>query len=426
MHAANPYHPAADDGPYVPSAFAGRTNAYSKINQHLTDTTATQAATITGRRRVGKSALLWHFAEFFPPTYVSVYVPLRATAPTDEAALVMALAEGIDAALAAEPRPPMATLPPLPQPPTLAAFGTAYLPAALATLRGGQRLVLLLDDIDALLAPIDAGALPADLFVTVSGWIGRHERLGMVVTLGDRAGDAALARLAPLVDLTTAYRLGVLTADEHALLLRIPDEYILTDEAVAAAYRATGGDPLLAQRVGHALYELGRETIPADAVRAVLPGVVAAHHEAFRAAWGGLTLNERLVLTAISGLLYREPLAPITPERVNRWLATHGYPLDGTATRAALRGVEYAGLVRVVEDGVVVAAGLLQTWLLQHAQLDPEAATGRSPVWRGALAGAVVMVLIVLGVVAGREAAVRRDVTTADTPPPTVTLENPP
>ena len=64
MHAANPYHPNTD-GSYTPSAFAGRTDAYSKINQHLTDTTAPQAAVITGRRRMGKSALLWHFHEFF-------------------------------------------------------------------------------------------------------------------------------------------------------------------------------------------------------------------------------------------------------------------------------------------------------------------------------------------------------------------------
>ena len=168
------------------------------------------------------------------------------------------------------------------------------------------------------------------------------------------------------------HRLWALTEDEHALLLRIPDEYGVTDEAVEVAYRATGGDPLLAQRLGYVLYEMGRDSITADAVREILPDVVAAHHEAFRAAWSNLTLNERLVLTALSGLIYQEPLKAVTPERLNRWLASHGYPLDSTATRAALRGVEYAGLIRGAGDGVTVSAGILQTWLLQHAQLDAE------------------------------------------------------
>jgi hypothetical protein len=425
MHAANPYHPA-DDGPYAPSAFAGRTDAYSKINQHLTDANTPQAAVMLGRRRVGKSALLWHFHEFFPPGYLSVYVPLRSLDPVDEAALVTALAQAIDAVMVDVPRPPMVTLPPLPDTPTLAVLGGTYLPALLETLRASQRLVLLLDDLDVLVDAVNAGTLPADLFTTFSGWIRGHEQLGMVVTLGDMGGEASSVALAPLVDLTRAHRLGVLTADEHALLLRIPDEYTLTDEAVEAAYRATGGDPLLAQRLGYALYEQGRVSITLEAVRAVLPDVVTAHHAAFRAAWGGLTLNERLVLTGISGLIYREPLVAVTPERVNRWLATHGYPLDGTATRAALRGVEYAGLVQVTGEGVTVAAGLLQTWLLQHAQLDPNGNEANRPaVWRVILVGGVVVALVVLAVVVGWEAAANRDPMTAAPPPPTVTLENP-
>jgi len=286
--------------------------------------------------------------------------------------------------------------------------------------------VLLLDDLDLLVAAVEDDTLPADLFATFSAWIGTHEQLGMVVTLGDGADDATISQLAPLVDLTAVHRLGALAEDEHTLLLRIPEEYTLTDEAVTAAYRATGGDPLLAQRVGDALYELERQSITAEAVREVLPGVVAAHHEAFRAAWSGLTLNERLVLTAISGLIYREPLNAVTPERVNRWLATHGYPLDGTATRSALRGVEYAGLVQVTGEGVTVAAGLLQTWLLQHAQLDSDNTTSeRAAVWRAVLIAAVIVVLVVLAIFAVQEAAESREAATADPPPPTVTLENP-
>jgi hypothetical protein len=425
MHDTNPYHPTAD-GPYVPSAFAGRTEAYSTINQHLTDTTSAQAATITGRRRVGKSALLWHFHEFFPPTYLSVYLPLREVDITDENTLVMTLAEAIDEVLAAEPRPPMVTLPPLPEPPSIKQMTDVYLPAVLAMLRGNQRLVLLLDDLESLLDAVAAGQLPSDLLTVFSKWISTHAQLGMVMTLGDSAGGATLTQLDPLADGIAGYRLGVLTEAEHALLLRIPNEYNLTDDAVAAAYRATGGDPLLAQRLGYALYSLGRASITADAVRAVLPGLVAAHHEVFRAAWMGLALNERLALTAISGLVYRDPLDPVTPERISRWLATNGYPLDSTATRAALRGIEYAGLVRVAGDGVTVAAGVLQTWLLQHAQLDADATPARQRgAWWPVIVGAGIVLLLVLAILVGQEVAGSRSAPPVAPALPTVTLVAP-
>jgi len=417
MQAANPYRPNTDHE-YLPSAFAGRSEAYNRINQHFADPTAGQAAAFSGRRHIGKSALLWHFREFFPEQYVGVYVPLRrlqANLMTEFE--VMETLASYTRQVLADRGAPMTAIPDEPSGGiTRGWFRDAFLPGVFRELRRRGRLVLLLDDADILLARAEEGNIAVDFFEYLSELLETNAELGMVITLREESEEMA-GTLAPLTDIAHIHRLEEMTAEETALLMRIPEEYRLTDEAVAAVHRATGGQPLLSQQVGYALYE--RATDPDGTkplldekdVTAVMGWAVEQSHEQFREAWLALSLEERLVLTAVSDLMYERPLDPAPPAQISRWLVRADYPLDATTIRAALRGLEYAHMIHHEGDGARVAAGLLQSWLLKNAALEGNGTgTAGAGVRRGVIVGVVIAMLVLLVVVAVSEGVDRKSV----------------
>ncbi|MEO0563365.1 MAG: hypothetical protein AAF125_14750, partial [Chloroflexota bacterium] len=416
----------------------GRTNAYNHINQHLADPTTSTAAVFVGRRFVGKSALLWHFREFFSSAYIGVYIPLRRLEATleTEADLLETMVSYIQQALADRD----ITLDRLPDisdqdnvdatPITRAWFQNIFLVTVGKALRS-RRLVLLMDDVDVLFGRLsdDWDGISLDAFGFISELLSTHDFLGAVLTLQEDA-EENVPQMAPLTDIAHVYRLEDLPPEETALLMRIPTEYHITDGAIEQVQRATDGQPLLAQRVGFALYErimaIGSGaalTATEQDVREILPSVVDQSHAQFKQQWGALSLNERLVLTAISDEMYRTPLTPVRPQQINRWLVETDYPLDDTAIRAAIRGLEYANVARLEGDGALIASGLLQTWLLKNARLEDERnAHGQVPL-RTLL---VALVLVAIAVFVALQIDFNRG--TPSSPAnvsPTVTLEAP-
>ncbi len=432
MDAANPYRPTAN-GEYVPSAFAGRTTAYSHINQHLSAPNTGQAMVISGRRHIGKSALLWHFQEFFGNDYLGVYIPLRSIHPQiqSEKTLLMTFARSIQTALvdATLPIGRIFTAPPdadTTRQQMREWFRVSFLPQVCGTLRRRQQVVLLIDDAHLLLGHTGDGATNSGTFHYLSDVLQSHDQLAAVITVADRIEDD-LAQLAPLATRDLAHRLHELTPEETALLMRIPNEYHITDAAVTLAYQATGGEPLLAQRIGFVLYEAAitqpMPTISEEQVRAALSHVVQQSHDQFRDQWQTLTLDERLVLSAITHLTYQNPLAPVTSVQVNRWLVETDYPLDDTATKSAMRGLEYAHIIRFDGDGVRVSSGMLQAWLLQHAQLDTATRSGRV-LWVGIIVASLMIIGLVLALVlAIQNGWLIRPLGATQIPLPTVTLD---
>ena len=82
------------------------------------------------------------------------------------------------------------------------------------------------------------------------------------------------------------------------------------------------------------------------------------------------SLNERLVLTAITDLIFEDPLDKISVPLLQTWLTDTDYPLDTTAILSALRSLEYNEIVTGMPDAIVLTSGLMQTWLLENARLQ--------------------------------------------------------
>ncbi|NWG16427.1 MAG: AAA family ATPase [Chloroflexi bacterium] len=374
----NPYRPDADDSELKLVPFAGRQKAFERLYQRLTDPIRAEATILLGQQGVGKTALLRHFHTFFDETFVSVCVPLRQMPLTDEDAWLKALAQRITSALVMR----NFTLARLPQeaPDGSAArawFEESYLLEVFNIIRRHRRLALLLDDADLLLRAADEGRLPADSFDYLYRLLTDYRQLGIVLTL-DARFESEVVRLSPLAMVTGVFRLTNLTPDESAWLLREPVRafYSLSDEAVAAIYRATGGQPRLLQRFGDALFrhwaaQPEQTALGTEQAKTLLPQVYAASEHEFRQMWMEMNQTERLVLTAVAGRLFEDPLAPINAAAIAAWLVETDYPLDMTAINAAIRSLEY----REVFTGspLQIGAGLLQTWLLDNARLSPPA-----------------------------------------------------
>ena len=73
-----------------------------------------------------------------------------------------------------------------------------------------------------------------------------------------------------------------------------------------------------------------------------LTSTIYLYNEAdYRVLWDHLGANERLVLTAMSDLLYNDPLGRMDAQAIQSWLVETDFPLDMTAINATLRSLEY-------------------------------------------------------------------------------------
>lgn len=417
----NPYRPMRSDPRYAP--FVGRQKAFEFLYQQLT---RSRSSVLLGRYDGGKTAVLRHFQDYFDQTFVPVYLPLRGMPLQGEGEWLLALAEATLSTML-EHNLSLSRVVTL-QPDAIHIrgwFAETLLPEVFKVMRQ-QRLVFLLDDAETLTDGMRAGRLLDDSFTYLHSLTQQHSTLGFVLTL-DSFYEGEIPFLSPLIGLTDVFRLDNLSETETALLLRKPVEgrYSINDEAVKAVYRTTGGQPRLLQRFGARLiytWEAHSEnsTLTTADVKAVTPEVYRQSESDFQRTWEGLGRNERLTLRAMSQLHYADPLTPPDVAKIEGWLIESDNPLDMTAIRTALRALEYHEIIEQVPGGSQITAGLMQSWLLEHAHLkDARSAVlvRRPRLWWAAAAVLILLAALLILIVSQR-----RDAVTQPDALPTVVL----
>lgn len=376
VYVQNPYFPAAGkDDELARAPFAGRQAAFARLYQTLTDPHGGHALLVTGRRKIGRTALLCAFDNAFGDTIVSACVPLREAPLASESDLLLEIAQDVAAALL-EHDVPVGKLNEVKPPAgdTRIWFDEEFLPVVFHQLRL-RRLAILLDDADRLLNAVLTSTLPDDLFGYFRGLLDHWPSLGIILAAPDDETLDAVS-FGPLVTLNDHIRLMNLAPDETRWLMQEPVRgcYTAPDEVAAAVQRVTGGSPALAQQFGFRLFETWEASdhnlVGLDDVRAVTSTVYKNAADDFRRQWNACTLNERLVLTAITDLIFEDPLDKISVPLLQSWLTDTDYPLDTTAILSALRSLEYNEIVAGMPDAIVITSGLMQTWLLENARLQ--------------------------------------------------------
>lgn len=431
--ATNPYQPLPDsEAP--PLVFAGRQAAFARLHQYLNDPVSDGALAYLGWRLTGKTAFLRQCGAVFDDTLVGVYISLEDEPPQSEAVLISAIVRHTLSALARRDL----TLSRLPEQPTYAEdavlrdwLADSWFPAVWGVIRPHRQLVLLLDDAQLLVGAVRDQRLPPDTFAYWHGLLARQPQLKLVVAIAaEHEPDMLL--MEPLADPARMLRLTHLAADEAARMLREPVDglYTVPDETVTEVQRLTGGQPRWMQRAAFHIFrrwesDPGQTTITPEAVKTLLPTIYVQSEEELSALWESLSDNERLLLTAISALDYENPLRPTSAEAITAWLAETDYPLDMTAVRAGLRGLDYRQIIQHQQGQVTLAAGLMRKWLLENAQLRPRSGQitsgqGLALDRRVLIVAGVALALIALLLVISLGSA--PDTNADRTPAPTVTL----
>jgi len=353
--------------PEPPKPFAGRHDVFAQMQQYLIDPSDRHALLIIGRDGMGKTSILQQFAYVLEDNVIPCYVSMS---DMDFEDWLFALIEQTNQALAQS----SFTISRLPQ---LAEkegtlrdwFLQEYLPEVNKLIRSHRRVVWLMDDVEYLLDAMKNNRLPEDILAFLYAFLQANLQFGIVLTL-DEDNEARVNELVPLVDVGIFQRLSPLSVDETADLMK---QFGLTIEpdGIEHIHNLTDGYPRILQYMGEVLQPSRHMTISKVEVDAVVTSVYQQSHETYRNLWqNSLSQNERLVLTAISGLLYDDPLADLTTQRIEKWLLETDYPLDMTAVNAGIRGLEYRELVFGGMTNMRIRAGLFQRWLIEHARMD--------------------------------------------------------
>jgi hypothetical protein len=371
----NPYHAGyGDTQGLVTAPFAGRKDAFSRLYARLFDPVNTGAILFMAQRHMGKSALLLNVGSVFSETAVGVYLPLRETTPPNEGAWLLLVAQSVTNALTEQGYTlgRLSQLDPVGDQPR-EWLELAFLPQILGAVRG--KLLILIDDADRLLMAIRAGQLPNDTFAYLLALTRKFQNLHFALTL-DADFEADLDDFAPLVVPSDVVVLGNLQPDETQWLLQAPVRglYAVPDEVTLAVQRVVGGAPGLVQRFGSEFFKRWDaypelNVFTTEDIKAITPSVYLYNEADYRAQWERLTVNERLVLTAISDLRFNDPLGRVDASAIQGWLVETEFPLDITAINATLRSLEYREILMPTPNGISLSASLLQSWLLENARL---------------------------------------------------------
>lgn len=368
----NPYssqQPAAD-----PASFFGREDVFAFIRQRLVAGGQSQAPVIIGARGIGKTSVLLQIRHQVEARYILAYVDLAQVDYSQSGSFLTALVNSARTAIEAA-QISTYRIPIVPEDPDVDLwdwFTDTFLEVTLSALRLNRRLIFLLDNTSYLLNALEGGDLPINFGQMLSRLIVRDDRLDMIFAI-DAEDEPRLDSVEFLNEPMLHKRLGPLSDHDAEAMIRQPTRsfYEVERDALEGILSLTGGYPFFLQVVNGLLWDISaarghREAISVYDVRAILPQAVKDADSILRLAWERATPNGQLALTALSTLIDANGGLPVSTEEIRLWLLRENdQDLDETALAAALRRLEYAGVLRSQSGGIYTfGAGLYQQWLL--------------------------------------------------------------
>ncbi|MEL7233629.1 MAG: ATP-binding protein, partial [Chloroflexota bacterium] len=381
MDISNPYCPV----PQVTEAcaFVGREKLFDLINQYFLDSTSPHAFLVTGKPLIGKTQALRQLNQRFSERYIGVYISLRNVTLSSDAQILKLFTRSIMESFAESHLQIIDSRDDNTEDDsgkiTPAWFAEVFIPRVLYSIRAHRQLIFLVDDAEPLITYWQAHRSVAGITALLQD----HDQLHMVLTTSDVL-EPEVPELDDLVSTQYMHRLENLSDADVIRFANLSPAYVLDEPSAHLIARLTGGMPVVLQWLCYLLHEqtYSAEHLPhtftVNDIRVLVPDVLQQTSSIFYEEWQQLTLNERLVLTALSMLFYRDPLQPVTVHKIEDWLIATDYPLDETAIKSSIRGLEYRLLVRSEGGGLVAVGSILQTWLVTHAQLD-DTATASTP-----------------------------------------------
>lgn len=367
----NPLRPTAD-----PTLFYGRQDAIAFLTLHLSGRMLDKAMVILGQHGMGKSSLLAQVPVVIDERYTSVKIDAAALELDDMVAFIATIVDQTRAMMNAI-QASTYRLPPFPDPTDpdvdlLAWLADDYLEVVFSAIWRSRRLVMMVDNADLVLDAIEAGNFPADFMAYWQALLQRFEQLNLLFTI-NIINENRVLTTPPMDDPALHYRLTNLSIEEAQQVVIEPVQmlYGFADDALERIIELAGGHPLHLHSMGHLIHRRWEQDrnriniVSLQDVNAVFPAALELARDTIGSIWTHLTNNERLVLTSLLDMH-----EPATAEVIGEWLHGTDFPLDKVQIAAALRGLDYYGILTTTDDGAYDFASQLQAeWLRRHYQL---------------------------------------------------------
>jgi len=341
--------------------FIGRARDLTIIARALARPTPI-ALILTGQRRMGKTSLLQQLGTQLHTEVVAVYLDgQRLGLDPGLPQLFADIAERIARSLALPPsdRTGLEAGP-------AAWFEQRVLPVALAS-AGSRRLLLMIDEIEALEERSAAGRLDPAFFGYLRHLMQHEPRIGVICAGAHRLDELRPAAWSGIFNAALHHRLGGLHADDARALITGPlgATPVYDELALDQMLRLSGGQPyflqLLCQTLVDAANERQEAVVLLEQVLAVRDQILELGEAPLADLWSDSSEGERATLIALARLL---PITAVTDAAQLTALASaRGMPLaqkpcDGALQRLAWRDILFA------EDDETAAGGRRYRWRL--------------------------------------------------------------
>ncbi|MBM4431067.1 MAG: ATP-binding protein, partial [Chloroflexi bacterium] len=358
--------------------FYGRRDVFDWIAENVSGVEQENILILHGERRMGKTSILYQLLERPPsPEYICVFFSLELAVTTSLGDLFYDMATAIQEELARhgvhvlEPSEPEFLRH------TQRAF-RRFLDTVEAGL-GERRLLVMIDEIDILIAKVEEQVLSADAFHLMRGIMQHSAKVAFIVTGAYRAREMLKDNKSILFNIARSYKISYLNEKEaEALIVEPVAEYLTYDNMVVnKILRVTACHPYFVQYICDSLVKLAQRMrknwVYLPDIEVVLQEVIQDNTGVLQnAVYAPLSKPEQKVLAALANVTDDRTIY-VPPEVGAELLDKHGLEVEKTQLLAALRALCERDLVDEKRMGQSLQYGfrmdLIRMWLRQNETL---------------------------------------------------------
>ncbi len=367
-------------GPVVKTRqmFYGRQDVFDWMKENISGTYQQNILILQGERRMGKTSILYQLLNRPPtPQHICVFFSLELAITTTMGDLLydMAIATyekmtelGLDL-----PEPAKEEFLRSAQRSSRQFFGSVE------GVLGDRRLLIMIDEIDILIAKVEEGVLSHDVFNFMRGLMQHSDKIAFIVTGAYKTREMLKDNKSIFFNIARPYEISYLTENEaEALIVEPLAEYLNYDDMVVAKIiRVTACHPYFIQYICDSLVKLARRMrknwVYLPDIDVVLQEVIQDNTGVLQnSVYAPLRKPEQKVLAGLANVTDDRTIL-VPPAVVAQVLDKHGLDIPKSQLLDALRSLRERDLVVERRMGQSLQYGfkmdLIRMWLRQNEML---------------------------------------------------------
>ena len=373
-------HSQALSNPYVAGSpvsraemFFGRADVFDFIRSALVGQHQDNVIVLYGKRRTGKTSVLYQMHRNIEPRYLPILIDLQALTMDSSSGFFWEVASTIRRALRREyqidvPRPQREDFEADP----LQGFQDVFLNPVVETL-GGRHLLLMIDESARLDEQVQAGKLPSDVFGHIRSLMQHNTSLNFIFCVGERL-EMMRSQYALLFNVALYKEISFLDRQAAESLIAQPTQGVYSYEpaAVDRIIEITSGHAYFMQLLCHSLFASwqrdNKAEITVEDVNGVTSEVVERGAANLKFDWDESLPAEKLFLGAMAEAM-ADGAQLVTLKDVDDVLRRYEILVPQGELVSAQRSLIEKELVFGAED-MRFAVDFLRLWVRQHERLE--------------------------------------------------------